>query len=696
MYLYIISKGAWHSRFPGLPGALDSKQKGGRPMPRIAVVDDQPDMRQQLCSMIDQYSRENNCMLEVTAFSDGAQIITNYCKGFDIIFLDIEMPELGGMDAAERIRTVDPDVVLVFVTNMAQYAIRGYEVDALDFVLKPVNYYQFSTKLARALQRVQRRKGGQIALQTAGGVQLLNTEDIYWLETRDRMLHYHTSTGVWSVRSSLQNAEKQLAPYHFAKCNQCYLVNLRYVRAVQNDMVQVGEDRLEISRRQRAAFLAAVAAYVGGCHVMLPNLQQFLSLLVCGIQLWGAALTYWLPLRHSPHFWQRALLCLISSIPLSTFLLWADHTPSSLFLRAGAYILFCMWMIFASHSCTQLDWSGANYCAIWGILSALTTFELWQLLVWCLAQVNIFLPLDQPSALLLQLLFFAAAYCLLRVTVAHSMPYEGSYHIGPRQQISAIILGGMFVLLFLTMQTVTSTGVSRETSIFVVVPLALCQLYCITLLYLQTELFKKAAMEKEMNSLNMLYERQRQQYQVAKRNVQIINRKCHELKVQIADLRRMAPNAALQQSLNEAEAAARQYDASTQTGSEVLDVVLTEKSMLCEAHHISINNVADGTCLHFMDPADLYALFANALDHAIELTRKLPEPEKRMIDLLVCRRQGFAVLNIISAVPDGPDPGRETCDELKIVKRIIQKYNGFLTTESNGGFFAIKAVFPVQ
>lgn len=203
---------------------------------------------------------------------------------------------------------------------------------------------------------------------------------------------------------------------------------------------------------------------------MLPNLQQFLSLLVCGIQLWGAALTYWLPLRHSPHFWQRALLCLIPSIPLSTFLLWADHTPFSLFLRAGAYILFCMWMIFASHSCTQLDWSGANYCAIWGILSALTTFELWQLLVWCLAQINIFLPLDQPSALLLQLLFFAAAYCLLRVTVAHSMPYEGSYHIGPRQQISAIILGGMFVLLFLTMQTVTNTGVSRETSIFVVVP----------------------------------------------------------------------------------------------------------------------------------------------------------------------------------------------------------------------------------
>ena len=233
-------------------------------MLKIAVVEDQTEVRESLSQFIRQYAGEQGLQAEVEPFADGAVIAEGYQPGYDIIFLDVEMPRLGGFGAAERIRAVDPDVVLVFVTNMAQYAIRGYEVDALDFVLKPVNYYQFSTKLARALQRVQRRKGGQIALQTAGGVQLLNTEDIYWLETRDRMLHYHTSTGVWSVRSSLQNAEKQLAPYHFAKCNQCYLVNLRYVRAVQNDMVQVGEDRLEISRRQRAAFLAAVAAYVGG------------------------------------------------------------------------------------------------------------------------------------------------------------------------------------------------------------------------------------------------------------------------------------------------------------------------------------------------------------------------------------------------------------------------------------------------
>ena len=233
-------------------------------MTRIAIVEDEAAVREQLAGYVQRYTRQYGTPFEVTEFADGMEILEDYRPQFDIIFLDIEMPELGGMDAAERIRTVDPDVVLVFVTNMAQYAIRGYEVDALDFVLKPVNYYQFSTKLERALQRIQRRRGGQVALQVSGGVQLLDTDDILYLETRDRLLHYHTATDTWSVRGSLLKAEKDLAAYHFARCNQCYLVNLRHVRGVQDDLVQVGEERLEISRRQRTAFLAALAAYVGG------------------------------------------------------------------------------------------------------------------------------------------------------------------------------------------------------------------------------------------------------------------------------------------------------------------------------------------------------------------------------------------------------------------------------------------------
>ena len=95
-------------------------------------------------------------------------------------------------------------------------------------------------------------------------MQVLSTGDIYYLETHDRLLWYHTTKGEFSVRASLASAEKQLAQYHFSRCNQCYLVNLQYVRGVENDFVQVGDARLEISRRQKAAFMTAVASYLGG------------------------------------------------------------------------------------------------------------------------------------------------------------------------------------------------------------------------------------------------------------------------------------------------------------------------------------------------------------------------------------------------------------------------------------------------
>ena len=229
---------------------------------RVLIADDDSGMRMILRRLIE---KADGFTLAGEA-SDGKQAIElAETLRPDVVFLDVEMPRLGGFGAAERIRAVDPDVVLVFVTNMAQYAIKGYEVDALDYVLKPVSYGAFCTKLSRAIQRVQRRKGGQVALQlSGGGMQLLDTGDILYLETRNRMLYYHTATQEYAVRGSLAGAEKQLAAYHFARCNQCYLVNLQYVRGVENDFVQVGDARLEISRRQKAAFMTAVASYLGG------------------------------------------------------------------------------------------------------------------------------------------------------------------------------------------------------------------------------------------------------------------------------------------------------------------------------------------------------------------------------------------------------------------------------------------------
>ena len=233
-------------------------------MPRIAVVDDQPDMRQQLCSMIDQYSRENNCMLEVTTFSDGAQIITNYCKGFDIIFLDVEMKHLDGMETARRIRERDGGVLIVFITNMAQYAIRGYAVGALDYVLKPVPYFAFSQQLQKALGQLEKRERHYLAVAVDGGMRRLDAAEIYYLESEGHKVHFYTEKEDFMVPGTLKNYEEKLVGRAFARCNSGYLVNLAQVSGVQQDMVQVGPYTLRISRPRRKAFMAGLADYIGG------------------------------------------------------------------------------------------------------------------------------------------------------------------------------------------------------------------------------------------------------------------------------------------------------------------------------------------------------------------------------------------------------------------------------------------------
>ena len=232
----------------------------------VAIVDDEEDVRAEMGQMVRRFCAQEGERACIHEYADGSELLdANGAQAYDVILLDIEMARVDGMDAAHELRRRGVGTQIVFVTNMAQYAIKGYEVDALDYVLKPVNYYQFCTKLSRAVQRVQRRRGGQVVLQLAGGgMQVLSTGDIYYLETHDRLLWYHTTKGEFSVRASLASAEKQLAQYHFSRCNQCYLVNLKYVKAVENDFVHVNTDHLEISRRQRAAFLTAVASYIGG------------------------------------------------------------------------------------------------------------------------------------------------------------------------------------------------------------------------------------------------------------------------------------------------------------------------------------------------------------------------------------------------------------------------------------------------
>ena len=182
----------------------------------------------------------------------------------DLILLDVEMKHLDGMETAQRIRALDSDVMIVFITNMAQYAIKGYAVGALDYVLKPVPYFAFSQQLQKAEEQLRRRTRHYLAVPVEGGLRRLDTSRIYYIESEGHRVRFYTEEGDFAAPGALKALEEKLADRPFARCNSGYLVNLAQVQAVQQNTVQVGPYELQVSRPKRKSFLAALTDYIGG------------------------------------------------------------------------------------------------------------------------------------------------------------------------------------------------------------------------------------------------------------------------------------------------------------------------------------------------------------------------------------------------------------------------------------------------
>lgn len=232
-------------------------------MIRIAVVEDDPIYMNQLREYLTRYQQESGEKCQVTCFTDGDEIALNYRAEYDIILMDVEMRFMDGMTAAGEIRRKDSEVVIIFITNMPQYAIRGYAVDALDYVLKPISYYAFSQRIDRALSRMQhRRKRHFLNVNTKDGVQRLELSHICFVEVDGRKLLYHTVDGPVPASGSMREAETALAGKSFFRCNKGYLVNLEHVSGVKGDNALVGGEEVQISRSKKKAFLDALNDYI--------------------------------------------------------------------------------------------------------------------------------------------------------------------------------------------------------------------------------------------------------------------------------------------------------------------------------------------------------------------------------------------------------------------------------------------------
>ena len=228
----------------------------------IAVVDDDPRDAEALRTYVEEYCRKHDHAAIIHVFHDGLELIRD-TENHDIVFLDIQMKKLDGLETARFIRKISKENVLVFVTNMAQFAIKGYEVDALDFILKPVSMASIEYVMDKAMKRLDEGGRSLFSLKAAGGTVSLSANDIVYVEVFDHNLVYHTTRGEYTVRGRLSDVSEKLSPDRFVMCNRSFIVNLRHVSNVTADYLLIGDTRIPVSKSHRKELMKRFSNYLG-------------------------------------------------------------------------------------------------------------------------------------------------------------------------------------------------------------------------------------------------------------------------------------------------------------------------------------------------------------------------------------------------------------------------------------------------
>ena len=230
----------------------------------VAIVDDEHKERRKLRECLEFIGKEK-IKFAVSEFSGAEEFLLKYEPVYDVVFMDIQLGATDGIDAAKALRKIDATVIIIFVTNMAQLAVRGYEVDAMDFIVKPVEKLTFALKFKRALGRLLPRENSKILIKQDGDFISVNPCALRYVEVDGHYVVYHSPDGAVREYTTLSAAEKKIsAGGAFVRCNRGQAVNLRFVTAVRRDTVEIDGEELILARTQRNAFIKAYAEYMSG------------------------------------------------------------------------------------------------------------------------------------------------------------------------------------------------------------------------------------------------------------------------------------------------------------------------------------------------------------------------------------------------------------------------------------------------
>ena len=235
-------------------------------MTRIMILEDEEEQLNRLTDYLRRLERESSRMrIDIRSFTHAMNLLDNYRCDADLLLLDIQLPDMTGIEMAKRIRKMDQSVMIIFVTSLSQYAMEGYAVHAFDYILKPVQYDSFSVKMKNAIKMLSHQSQGVwLTLKIRERAERVRSDEVLYIESTAHDIYIHTNHRTLKVWGTLISFEEQLKDESFVRCNSCYLVNLKYVTTVHGDYVTVGGNDLAVSKPKRKNFLIALAQYQGG------------------------------------------------------------------------------------------------------------------------------------------------------------------------------------------------------------------------------------------------------------------------------------------------------------------------------------------------------------------------------------------------------------------------------------------------
>ncbi len=229
----------------------------------IAIIEDEEAMSNQLVSYFAKFGKDYNESFSFAIFNNAETFLKNYKKEYSVVLMDINLPGMNGMECVKKLREIDDTVLVVFVTNLSQFAVDGYEVKAFDFIVKPISYYNFSLKLKRALSHLSSLNNYELIISTKDKKYFININQLIYIEIRNHTIIYHLVNEEIKGSGTLKSLYTNLKKHHFAFCNQCYLVNLAFVKGIDDGFLLINNEKIRIASSRKKSFMQELTAYIG-------------------------------------------------------------------------------------------------------------------------------------------------------------------------------------------------------------------------------------------------------------------------------------------------------------------------------------------------------------------------------------------------------------------------------------------------